>query len=83
MINVSAEGIISALPKSNKSLVYINFTIQGKQKIKKKCGTRTYYSIAKSTMGRKHPILNNIMYLGTAEKILEIFRWYKKNKKKS
>jgi len=54
-----------------------------KQKIRKKCGIRTYYSIAKSTMGKKHPILKNIMYLGTAEKILEVFNLYRKNKKNS
>jgi len=52
-----------------------------KQRIRKKCGVRTYYSIAESKMGRKHPILKNIMYLGTAEKILEVFRRYDKNKK--
>lgn len=52
-----------------------------KQKIRKKCGIRTYYSIAESKMGKKHPILKNILYLGTAEKILEVFRAYNKNKK--
>lgn len=52
-----------------------------KQKIKKKCGIRTYYSIAESKMGKKHPILKNILYLGTAEKILEVFSAYNKNKK--
>ena len=52
-----------------------------KQKIRKKCGIRTYYSIAKSKMGKKHPILKNIMYLGTTEKILKVFRWYNKNKR--
>lgn len=53
-----------------------------KQKVKKKCGIRTYYSIAESTMGKKHPILKNIMYLGTAEKILAVFRYYLRKKKK-
>ena len=52
-----------------------------KQKIRKKCGIRTYYSIAESKMGKKHPLLKNILYLGTAEKILEVFRAYNKNKK--
>jgi hypothetical protein len=53
-----------------------------KQKIKKKCGTRTYYSIAESVTGEKYPILKNILYLGTAEKILKVFTQYRKNKKK-
>lgn len=56
-----------------------------KQKIKKKCGIRTYYSIAESIKpeGTKHPILKNILYLGTVEKILQVFKWYKKQKKNS
>lgn len=52
-----------------------------KQKIKKKSGIRTYYCIVESLSGKKYPILKNIKYLGTAEKILEIFEFYDKNKK--
>ena len=51
-----------------------------KQKIRKKCGIRTYYSIAESVKPKesKHPTLKNLMYLGTAEKIFKVFNWYKK-----
>ena len=51
-----------------------------KQRVRKKSGIKTYYSIVKSVSGKKHPILKNIKYLGTAEKILKVFRFYEKNK---
>jgi hypothetical protein len=52
-----------------------------KQKVRKKCGIRTYYSVAKSSSGTKYPKLKNVKYLGTVEKILEVFEFYDKNKK--
>jgi len=52
-----------------------------KQKIKKKSGIKTYYSIVESFSGKSYPILKNIKYLGTVEKILEVFDFYEKNKK--
>jgi len=52
-----------------------------KQKVKKKSGIKTYYSIVESLSGNKHPILKNIKYLGTVERILEVFELYDKNKK--
>jgi len=52
-----------------------------KQKIKKKSGIKTYYSIVKSVSGKKYPILKNIKYLGTVERILEVFEFYGKSKK--
>jgi len=52
-----------------------------KQKIKKKSGIKTYYSIVESISGKKYPILRNIKYLGTVERILKVFEFYKKNKK--
>lgn len=52
-----------------------------KQKIRKKSGIKTYYSIVKSISGRKHPQLKNIRYLGTVEKILKVFDFYDKKKK--
>ena len=52
-----------------------------KQKVKKKSGIKTYYSIVESFSGKKHPILKNIKYLGTVEKILEVFEFYEKKKK--
>lgn len=53
-----------------------------RQKVKRKSGTNIYYSIVKSTVGKKHPILKSIKYLGTAEKILEVFKFYEKNNTK-
>jgi hypothetical protein len=53
-----------------------------KQKIRKKSGIRTYYSVAKSITGKNHPRLKNIKYLGTVEKILKVFDFYEKNGKK-
>jgi len=35
----------------------------------------------KSISGKKYPILKNIKYLGTVERILEVFKFYEKNKK--
>jgi len=52
-----------------------------KQKIRKKRGIKTYYSIAESKTGTKYPKLKNIKYLGTVEKILEVFKFYEKHKK--
>ena len=52
-----------------------------KQKIKKKSGIKTYYSVAESVSGIKYPKLKNIKYLGTVEKILAVFDFYEKNKK--
>jgi len=52
-----------------------------KQKVKKKSGIKTYYSIVESLSGKKYPVLKNIKYLGTVERILEIFKFYEKNKK--
>jgi hypothetical protein len=52
-----------------------------KQKVRKKSGIRTYYSIAESFTGTKYPKLKNVRYLGTVEKILEVFEFYEKNKK--
>jgi len=52
-----------------------------KQKVKKKSGIKTYYSIVESLSGKKFPILKNIKYLGTVEKILKVFEFYDKNKK--
>jgi hypothetical protein len=51
-----------------------------KQKIRKKSGIKTYYSIVKSVSGKKHPTLKNIRYLGTVEKILKVFQFYDKKK---
>jgi len=51
-----------------------------KQKVKKKSGIKTYYSIVESISGEKYPILKNVKYLGTTEKILEVFEFYEKNK---
>lgn len=52
-----------------------------KQKIRKKSGIKTYYSIVESLSGKKFPILKNIKYLGTVERILEVFEFYEKNKR--
>ena len=52
-----------------------------KQKVKKKSGIKTYYSIVESLSGKSYPILKNIRYLGTVEKILEVFEFYEKRKK--
>jgi len=52
-----------------------------KQKVKKKSGIKTYYSIVESLSGKKYPVLKNIKYLGTVERILEVFEFYEKNKK--
>ena len=51
-----------------------------KQKIRKKQGMKIYYSIVKSVSGKKRPKLKHIKYLGTVEKILKVFEFYKKNK---
>ena len=50
-----------------------------RQKVKRKSGINIYYSIVKSTVGKKNPVLKSIKYLGTAEKILEVFKFYDKN----
>ena len=52
-----------------------------KQKIKKKSGIKTYYSIVESLSGKRYPILKNVRYLGTVERILKVFDFYEKNKK--
>lgn len=52
-----------------------------KQKVRKKSGIKTYYCIVKSVSGESYPILKNVKYLGTVEKILEVFELYEKNKK--
>ena len=52
-----------------------------KQKVKKKSGIKTYYSIVESLSGKKYPMLKNIKYLGTVEKILKVYKYYEKNKK--
>lgn len=52
-----------------------------KHKVKKKSGIKTYYSIAQAISGSKYPVLKNIKYLGTVQKILEVFEFYEKNKK--
>ena len=52
-----------------------------KQKVRKKCGIRIYYSIAESVSGTKYPKLKNVKYLGTVEKILEVFEFYENKKK--
>lgn len=52
-----------------------------KQKVRKKSGIKTYYCIVESISGGKYPMLKNIKYLGTVEKILEVFEFYEKNKK--
>ena len=60
--------------------MYIKIMFVRKQKIKKKTGIKTYYSIVESLSGEKYPVLKNIKYLGTVEKILKVFEFYKKNK---
>jgi len=50
-----------------------------RQKVKRKSGTNIYYSIVKSISGKKHPILKSVKYLGTAEKILYVFKFYEKS----
>ncbi len=62
-------------------IVYIDIMFVRKQKVRKKCGIRTYYSVAKSISGTKYPKLKNIKYLGTVKKILEVYEFYEKNKK--
>ena len=52
-----------------------------RQKVRKKSGTKTYYSIVKSVSGKKHPKLKHIKYIGTVERILNVFDFYDKNKK--
>ncbi len=52
-----------------------------KQKVKKKSGIKTYYSIVESSSGKNYPILKNIKYLGTVERILKVFEFYGKSKK--
>lgn len=52
-----------------------------KQKVRKKSGIKTYYSIVESLSGKSYPVLKNVKYLGTVEKILEVFEFYNKNKK--
>ena len=53
-----------------------------RQKVKRQSGINIYYSIVKSIAGKKHPILKSIKYLGTAEKVLEVFKFYEKSKNK-
>ena len=52
-----------------------------KQKVRKKSGIRTYYSVVESLSGKKYPTLKNVKYLGTVERILKVFDFYEKNKK--
>ena len=52
-----------------------------KQKVRKKSGIKTYYCVVESKSGDKYPILKNVKYLGTVEKILEVFDFYDKNNK--
>ena len=52
-----------------------------KQKVRKKSGIKTYYCVVESVSGEKYPILKNVKYLGTVEKILGVFEFYEKNKK--
>ena len=52
-----------------------------KQKVRKKSGIKTYYCIVKSESGTKYPVLKNVKYLGTVEKILEVFTFYENNRK--
>jgi len=52
-----------------------------KHKVRKKSGMKIYYSIVKAVSGDKYPLLKNIKYLGTVEKILRVFNFYEKNKK--
>ena len=52
-----------------------------KQKVRKKSGIKTYYCIVESKSGEKYPILKNVKYLGTVEKILEVFEFFEMNKK--
>jgi hypothetical protein len=54
-----------------------------KQKVRKKSGIKTYYSLVESSSGAKYPVLKNIKYLGTAEKILLVYDFYDKNKSKN
>lgn len=52
-----------------------------KQKIRRKSGIKIYYCVVESVSGKSYPILKNVKYLGTVEKILEVFGFYEKNKK--
>lgn len=51
-----------------------------RQKVRKKSGIKTYYSIVESISGKKHPKLKHIKYLGTIERILKVFKFYEKYK---
>lgn len=51
-----------------------------KQKVKKKSGTKIYYSIVEAISGKKHPELKHIKYLGTVERIMRVFDFYDKRK---
>ncbi len=52
-----------------------------KQKLKKKSGIKTYYSVVESMSGKNYPVLKYVKYLGTVEKILEVFKFYENNNK--
>jgi len=52
-----------------------------KQKVRKKSGIKIYYCVVESISGESYPILKNVKYLGTVEKILEVFEFYEANKK--
>lgn len=52
-----------------------------KQKVKKKSGIKTYYCVVESVSGASYPILKNVKYLGTVEKILEVFEFYEENQR--
>ena len=60
--------------------MYINLCSSESKKLKS--GIKTYYSIVKSVKGKKNPILKNIKYLGTVDKIMKVFDFYEKNKEK-
>lgn len=47
---------------------------------KKKFRRKTYYYVVENKIINKRPTMKHIMYLGSAEKILEIFRKLKRKK---
>lgn len=47
---------------------------------KKKFKKKTYYYVVQNKIINKRPTMKHIMYLGSAEKILEIFKKFKRNK---
>lgn len=51
-----------------------------RQKVRKKSGTKIYYSIVESISGKNYPKLKHVKYLGTVERILKVFDFYEKNK---